>query len=109
MLRTNIKEFVLFIREKGVVGLAIGIIIGGAITQFVNALVEDLINPLLGAITGTFANLEELVYQVPHTDIAFKIGHFLSSLINFVVIAAVVYFIFMKVPLLRDIDEKKEK
>lgn len=108
MLKANITEFIVFIREKGVVGLAIGIIIGGAITQFVNALVEDFINPLLGILTGKVANLEQIAYQVPHTEIVFKVGHLLSSFINFVTIAAVVYFLFMKVPLLRDIDTKKE-
>lgn len=108
MVRSNIEEFVTFIREKGVVGLAIGIIIGGAVTKFVNAIVTDLVNPILGAITGKASNLETIVYQVPRTEIIFKFGDLLSNFINFIVICAIVYFIFMKVPFIRNIDSKKE-
>ena len=108
MIKSNLQEFILFIREKGVVGLAIGIIIGGAVTKFVNAIVTDLINPILGAVTGKASNLENVVYQVPHTEIIFKVGDLLSNFINFIAVAFVVYFFFMKIPLLRDMDAKKE-
>jgi large conductance mechanosensitive channel len=108
-MKRNLEEFALFIREKGVLGLALGIIMGGAITKLVNAIVEDLVNPLIGVLTGRFANLEELAYHVPRTDIVFKLGDLLSNFINFVAIAAVVYFIFMKIPLLRNADAKTEE
>lgn len=108
MIRNNLQDFIIFIREKGVIGLAVGIIIGGAITKLVNAIVTDLINPLIGAVTGKLSNLDKLAYQVPHTEIIFKIGDLISNLIDFIAIAAVVYFIFMKIPLLSKIDQKKE-
>lgn len=108
MLQTNLKEFIEFVREKGVLGLAIGIITGGAVTKLVNSIVENLVNPLIGAITGAAGNLNELAYTVPLTDITFKWGAFLSSLIDFFAIVAVVYFVFMKTPILSKLDKKKE-
>lgn len=108
MIRNNVREFVAFVRDKGVVGLAIGIIIGGAVTQLVNAVVQDLVNPLLGAATGKIADFEDFVYTIPRTAVELKIGDLVSNLINFIAIAAVVYFIFMKMPILRDIDKKEQ-
>lgn len=109
MLRKNIYEFVAFVRDKGVVGLAIGIIIGGAVTQLVNALIQDIVNPVLSAITGKIADFEDFVYRIPGTLIELKVGDFISNLITFLTIVAVVYFVFMKMPILRDIDKKKEE
>ena len=102
------KEFVKFIREKGVLGLAVGIIMGGAITKLVTSIVDNLISQLIGAITGAAGNLNSLVYTMPLTDITFKYGAFLSSLIDFLSVIAVVYFVFVKSPL-NKIDKKAEE
>jgi large conductance mechanosensitive channel len=107
MLRKNIREFTLFIREKGVLGLAIGIIVGGAVTKLVNAIVNDFINPLLGGVTPSGDNLAKLVYTLPFTSVQLKWGDLLSNLIEFVSILAVVYFMFMKMPYVRDLDKKE--
>jgi len=106
-MKKGLQEFIAFIREKGVLGLAIGIIMGGAVTKFVNSIVENLVNPLIGALTGAAGNLNELAYTIPFTEITFKWGAFLSSLIDFVAIIAVVYFIFLKTPIAK-IDKKEE-
>lgn len=101
------KEFIAFIREKGVLGLAVGIIMGGAVTQLVTSIVQNLLNPLIGAITGAAGNLNELAYTIPLTEITFKYGAFISSLIDFTAVLAVVYFVFVKSPI-NKIDRKKE-
>lgn len=108
MLQKNLSEFIDFIREKGVLGLAVGIIMGGAVTKIVSSLVENMINPLIGAVTGAAGNLNELAYTVPFTEITFKWGAFVSSLIDFLAIVAVVYFIFVKTPILAKLDKKTE-
>ncbi len=102
------KAFIEFIREKGVLGLAIGIIMGGAVTKLVTSIVENLINPLVGAVTGAAGNLNELAYTVPYTHIVFKWGAFVSSLIDFLAIVFVVYIVFIKTPILSKLDKKKE-
>jgi large conductance mechanosensitive channel len=109
MLQTNFKEFIEFVREKGVLGLAVGIIIGGAVTRLVSSIVENLINPLIGTATGKAGNLSDLSYQVPNTEIVFRWGAFLTSLIDFLAIVFVVYIIFMKTPILAKLDKKKEE
>ncbi len=93
------KDLISFIREKGVLGLAVGIIMGGAITSLVTSIVENLLNPLIGAITGSAGDLMSMSYTVPMTDIVFKWGAFVSSLIDFTAIILVVYFLFVKSPL----------
>lgn len=99
------KEFIAFVREKGVLGLAVGIIMGGAVTKMVNATVENLINPLIGFVTGAAGNLNALAWTVPLTSISFKYGAFISALIDFGAVMLVVYFVFVKSPL-NKIDKK---
>jgi large conductance mechanosensitive channel len=103
------KEFINFIREKGVLGLAIGIIVGGSVTKLVNAIVTDLLNPLLGAVTGRSGDLAMLAYTVPFTKIVFKWGDLLSNLIEFVSILLVVYLVFVKTPIIHAVDKPKEE
>lgn len=102
-----VKEFTHFVREKGVIGLAVGIIAGGAITKVVTSLVDNIINPIIGWITGAAGNLNAMQYTVPATNITFKYGAFISSLIDFVVVLLVVYLVFVKSPL-NKIDKKEE-
>lgn len=84
------KGFVDFIREQGVVGLAIGFILGGAVSKVVSSVVNDLINPLLGILLGAAGDLSAAAIHVGSTQI--KYGNFFATLIDFLVIAAVVYF-----------------
>ena len=84
------KGFLEFIREQGVLGLAVGFILGGAVAKVVSAMVEDLINPIIGIILGKAGNLSEYSIQVGSAQIMW--GHFITSFIDFVVIAAVVYY-----------------
>lgn len=100
------KGFINFIREQGVVGLAVGFILGGAVSKLVAAFVSDLINPLLGIILGMAGNLKEAVLMVGPIKILW--GDFIASLIDFLVIAAVVYFGF-KIIKLAKLDKKKDE
>ena len=83
------KGFINFIREQGVVGLAVGFILGGAISKVVSGLVNDIINPLLGFLLGG-ANLDQLAWQVGENKVMF--GAFVNTVIDFIIIALVVYF-----------------
>ena len=76
-----------FVRERGVAGLAIGFILGGAAQKLVQALMDDIVNPVLGLLGG-FHSLSE--YAVG----SFKIGDFISVLINFLILCFVVYLMF---------------
>jgi large conductance mechanosensitive channel len=81
--------FLEFIREQGVVGLAVGFILGGSIRSVVDSIVNDLINPLLGLILGT-VDFSNAVWQIGSAQVAW--GNFVATLINFIIVAVVVYF-----------------
>ena len=98
------KGFIEFIREQGVMGLAIGFILGGAVSKVVSALVEDIINPFVGILLGAVGGLEEAVLKIGPAEI--KYGHFTGALIDFVIIAFVVYYIFKGLE--KKIDKKKK-
>ena len=80
--------FITFIREQGVIGLAIGFILGGAVSRVVSSLVDDIIQPLLGSLLGSPDGLSSLTVG-PVTY-----GNFITTTIDFVIIAAVIYFMF---------------
>ncbi|MCB9812970.1 MAG: MscL family protein [Pseudomonadales bacterium] len=84
------KGFMNFIREQGVVGLATGFILGGAVSKVVASLVGDIINPLLGIVLGAAGGLETAIIKIGSVEI--MIGSFLGVLIDFLVIALVVYY-----------------
>ncbi len=79
-----------FIREQGVIGLAVGFILGGAVSKVVSSLVKDIINPLLGIILGAAGNLSSMSVKVGSAKILW--GSFLSVSIDFIIIALVVYY-----------------
>ena len=96
------KGFVDFIREQGVIGLAIGFILGGAVSSVVSSLVEDIINPLIGNFIGEADSLSSLAVG------GVTYGNFIAVIIDFLIIAAVIYFVFKGLKLDR-LDKKDEK
>ena len=98
------KDFITFIREQGVVGLAIGFVLGGAVSGLVKEFVNDIINPLLGVLLGSISGLEGASVTILGATILW--GSFVAALVNFLVIALVVYYGF-KVLGLEKLDKKK--
>lgn len=88
--KAQFQGFLDFIRKQGVVGLAVGFILGGAVSKLVSSVVTDLINPIIGIFLGQLGNLTNLVIPIFSAEI--KIGNFLSNFIDFAIVAAVVYF-----------------
>lgn len=100
------KGFVNFIREQGVVGLAVGFILGGAVSKLVSSLVENIINPLVGALLGKVDLADKVVHL--SGDVTLRWGAVLGTLIDFVIVAGVVYF-GVKILKLDKLDAKKDK
>ncbi|HVG46597.1 MAG TPA: large conductance mechanosensitive channel protein MscL [Rubellimicrobium sp.] len=101
-----IKEFRDFIAKGNVMDLAVGIIIGAAFTAIVNSLVADIINPIIGLIIGgvDFSNLYYVMSgNVPEGAgiqtakdsgaAVFAYGSFITAVINFLIIAFVVFLL----------------
>lgn len=78
--------FLTFIREQGVVGLAIGFILGGAVSSLVKSLVQDIVNPLIGAFIGNVDTLGSVMLG------PVALGSFLVAAIDFLILAAVIYW-----------------
>lgn len=100
-----LKEFREFAVKGNVIDLAVGVIIGAAFSKIVDSVVQDLIMPLVGLVFGKldFSNLFIVLTKVPdgvpHTLDAltkagvpiFAYGHFLTVLVNFVILAAIIF------------------
>jgi len=99
------KDFIQFIREQGVMGLAIGFILGGAVSDLVKSFINSIVNPIVGLMLGSVNGLKESSFSLLGADILW--GSFLTALINFFVIAAVVYYGFKGLGLDK-LDKKKE-
>jgi large conductance mechanosensitive channel len=83
------KGFRDFVLRGNVMDLAVAVIIGAAFTAIITALTTNIINPLLGAIIGK-PNFDYLVGHLHGGEI--KYGTFFTAVVNFILIAAVVYF-----------------
>ncbi len=85
------KGFYNFIREQGVIGLAVGFILGTSISKVVTSLVTDIIYPLLSFVLGRTKGLEKEYFPIGKAKVLY--GHFLSVLIDFLIVAIVIYAI----------------
>lgn len=84
------KGFRTFMLRGNLIDLAIAVVIGTAFTAMVNAIVSDLITPLIAAI-GHKPNFGSLTFTVNHSQ--FQYGLFINAVVSFLIIAAVVYFL----------------
>lgn len=98
------RGFIEFIREQGVVGLAVGFILGGAVTSLVKAFIADIISPLLAIGMSNLSTLTDAYIEIGSAKIMW--GAFMNDLINFVVMAFIVYF-GVKILKLDRLDRKK--
>lgn len=85
-----LKEFRQFMMRGNVLDLAVGVIIGSAFTGLVTSLTKNLINPILALLTRS-SNLEGL--SVTLLGAKFTYGAFINDIINFIIIAFVVFLI----------------
>ncbi len=88
-----IRGFKDFIMRGNVVDLAVAVVIGAAFTTVVTSFTNNIINPLIAAFGGT--NVNGLAWQIigSNSKTVMDFGAVLSAIINFVIVAAVVYFL----------------
>ena len=104
-----VGEFKEFISRGNVVDMAVGIIVGSAFTSIVNSLVGDIVTPFIAWIIGDTDFTSMAVTLVPaqgdNPGIAIAYGNFIQQIVNFLIIAAVV---FLMVKLINSFRRKKE-
>lgn len=99
-----IKEFKEFISRGSVIDLAVAVVIGGAFTKIVNSLVDDIIMPIIGVIIGGI-NFENLMLTVGTAEI--KYGMFIQAVVNFLLIALVIFTIIKAINKFKKKEEEK--
>lgn len=103
-VKTHVKGFFQFVREQKIAAFAIAFIIGGAVSKVVASFVTDLIQPLIGMLFGSTGGLKALHYK------SLMYGNFLAVLIDFFIIAGIVYVVFKKLRLERwDMKQEEKK
>lgn len=92
-----LKEFRTFIAQGNVLDLAVGVIIGAAFGKITTSLVEDILNPIIGLIlpAGDLAMAKIVLKEAVGTEpeVAIRYGNFLNIVIQFLIIAWVVFLI----------------
>ena len=105
-----IAEFKEFISRGNVMDMAVGVIIGGAFSNIVGSLVNDMVMPLLSLLTGglDFTKLN-IPLGVGEDAAAFAYGNFISAVINFLLIAFVIFMVIKAVNKAQNVIKKPEE
>lgn len=100
------QEFKEFAMKGNILDMAVGVVVGGAFKEIVTALVDNIINPLIGAITGQ-GKLSDLKYVISEApEIAVTYGVFLQAIIDFLIIA---FSIFVAIKVMMNAEKKIEE
>lgn len=100
------KEFLEFIKRGNVIDLAVAVVIGGAFSSIVTSLVNDIIMPLIGIIIGG-VDFTSLTVKVGSATLAY--GNFIQNIINFLIIAFVIFVVIKAMNKLMSLKKKEEK
>jgi large conductance mechanosensitive channel len=99
-----VGEFKAFLVKQGVLGLAVAVVIGGAVTKLVAAIVADLIMPIVGAAVPS-GDWRKAVVEVG--NVKFMVGDFAGVVLDFVIVALVVFLMVRK--LVKETPPETEK
>ena len=103
-MKKFMKEFREFAMQGNVLDMAVGVIIGAAFGAIINSLVDDIISPLIGPLFDT--DFSALVATIGSVEI--KYGSFVTAVINFILIALVLFFIIKAANKAKEAASKKE-
>ena len=105
MLKSFMKEFKDFILRGNVMDLAVGVIIGAAFKDIVDALTADFIQPVINSVGGAEIGGTIEIWNNQHLNY----GHFLTAIINFLIMAFILFIMLKSVNRLMSIGKKKAK
>ena len=98
-MKSFMQEFKEFAMKGSVMDMAVGIIIGGALTAIVTSLVEDILNPIIGLFVGN--NFADLTAEF--AGVTLKYGNFIMAVINFIIVAFVIFCMIKAMNKARDV------
>lgn len=106
-------EFKDFIARGSVLDLAVGVVIGSAFTAIVNSFVADIINPVIGLLTGgvDFGKLAFTLRAATEDKAALTInyGNFINAVLNFLIVAFFIFLVVRASNRMKDAAEEKKK
>ena len=104
-MKKILGEFKTFVMRGNVIDLAVGVIIGAAFQAIVNSLVNDVISPLLGIFGGM--NFDQMTFAINGSVIYY--GKFLTAVLNFLIMAVVIFLIVKVINTIVALGKKKEE
>lgn len=88
-----VSEFKEFINRGNVMDMAVGVVVGSAFTGVVTSLTSNVVQPLIDFATGSTNGIPNMSVTVPGTTITFEFSAFISAVINFLLVAIVVFLV----------------
>ena len=105
-MKKFLEEFKAFALKGNVMDMAIGVIVGGAFSSIVGALTENILNPIIACLGGTEVGL---VTPLGSTGQVINWGAFITAIINFLILAFVLFLILKAVNKMMSIGKKEEE
>lgn len=107
LLKKFLNEFKEFIMRGNVLDLAVAVLVGAAFQSIVTSLTDNIISPVIGLFTRM--NFDQLSVQIPYTDVIIKYGAFITSVINFLIMALIIFLIVRVINKIMTFGRKKEE
>lgn len=107
LLKKFLNEFKEFIMRGNVLDLAVAVLVGAAFQSIVTSLTDNIISPVIGLFTRM--NFDKLSVQIPYTDVIIKYGAFITSVINFLIMALIIFLIVKVINKIMTFGRKKEE
>jgi large conductance mechanosensitive channel len=106
--RTLAQEFFDFLKTFGIIGLAIAFVIGQAASRLVTALVNDIIDPIIGFFlpAGSLDTLTFKITNLAGSTTEFKYGDLISNIIDFLIIALIVFLAYKQLSKYKLVEDK---
>lgn len=106
IMKKFLEEFKAFALKGNMMDMAIGVLIGGAFSTLVTSLTDNIINPIIGILFQT--DFSDVVLHLPF-DINLGIGAFISAVINFIILAFVLFCMLKAMNKLMDLGKHEEE
>lgn len=107
-----VQEFMEFLKTFGIIGLAIAFVIGAAASKLVTAFVNDIINPIVGLAlpSGDLKGLQSSIVNSATGAVSeFKYGDFIANIIDFLIIALIVFIMYKVLSRFKLVEDKTKK
>lgn len=106
-MKKFLNEFKEFVMRGNVLDLAVAVLVGAAFQSIVTSLTDNIISPVIGLFTRM--NFDQLSVQIPYTDVIIKYGAFITSVINFLIMALIIFLIVKVINKIMTFGRKKEE